>query len=38
MFVCNENRSPDEIHSCDAAPTPPGFAEGVSDDLPVLEC
>ncbi len=36
MGVNNEDRSPVTIHSCDAAPTPTGFAEIVSDDFPLL--
>jgi hypothetical protein len=32
MCVSNEDRSPARVHSCDAAPTPTGFAEIVSDD------
>jgi hypothetical protein len=35
MRVSNEDRSPVAIHRCDAAPTPTGFAEIVSDDFPV---
>src|SRR4029453_3888799 len=34
MCVSNEDRSPVEINRCDAAPTPTGFAEIVSDDFP----
>ena len=36
MCVRNPNDSPVTIHGCDAAPTPTGFAEIVSDDFPVL--
>jgi hypothetical protein len=36
MCVCNEDCSPARIHGCNAAPTPSGFAEIVSDDFPVL--
>jgi hypothetical protein len=36
MRVCNPDRSPVGINRCDAAPTPTGFAEIVSDDFPVL--
>jgi hypothetical protein len=36
MCVSNEDRSPVEINRCDAAPTPTGFAEIVSDDFPVV--
>jgi hypothetical protein len=36
MCVCNEDRSPVGIHGCNAAPTPTGFAEIVSDFFPVL--
>jgi hypothetical protein len=36
MCVCNPDRSPAGIHGCDAAPTPTGFAEIVSDGFPVL--
>jgi hypothetical protein len=36
MRVCNPDRPPLGINGCDAAPTPPGFAEIGSDDLPVL--
>ena len=36
MRVSNEGRSPVGIHSCDAAPTPSGFAQIASDDFPVL--
>jgi hypothetical protein len=32
--VSNEDRSPVRIHGGDAAPTPTGFAEIVSDDSP----
>jgi len=35
MRACNEDRSPARVHSCDAAPTPAGFAQMVSDDFPV---
>ena len=31
MRVSNEHCSPARIHGCDAAPTPAGFAEVVSD-------
>jgi hypothetical protein len=34
--ICNEARSRVGIHRCDAAPTPTGFAEIVSDDFPVI--
>jgi hypothetical protein len=34
MRVNNPDRSPARIHGCDAAPTPTGFAEIVSDDFP----
>jgi hypothetical protein len=33
MRVSNEECSPAGIHGCDAAPTPTGFAEIVSDDF-----
>jgi hypothetical protein len=36
MRVCNKDRSPVAVHGCYVAPTPTGFAEIVSDDLPVL--
>jgi hypothetical protein len=36
MRVGNEDCSPIGINRCDAAPTPTGFAEIVSDDLPVF--
>jgi hypothetical protein len=36
MRVSNEDRSPVGIHGCNAAPTPTGPAEIVSDDFPVL--
>jgi len=36
MRVSNEDRSPVGIHGCDTAPTPTGFAQIVSDYLPVL--
>jgi pSer/pThr/pTyr-binding forkhead associated (FHA) protein len=36
MRVRNEDRSPVGIHGSDAAPTPTGFAEIVSDDFPLL--
>ena len=36
VSISNKDGSPARIHSCDAAPTPTGFAEIVSDDLPVL--
>jgi hypothetical protein len=35
MRVCNPGCSPVGIDACDASPTPSGFAEFVSDDLPV---
>jgi hypothetical protein len=34
MCVSNEDRSPFAIHGCDAAPTPTGFAEIISDSFP----
>jgi hypothetical protein len=34
--VNNPDRSPFGVDSCDAAPTPTGFAEIVSDDFPEL--
>jgi hypothetical protein len=34
--VSNEDRLPARIHGCNAAPTPTGFAQIVSDDFPVL--
>jgi hypothetical protein len=36
MRVCNKDRSPARVPSCDTAPTPTGFAEIVSDGFPVL--
>jgi hypothetical protein len=33
--VSNSDRSPVGINGCDTAPTPTGFTEIVSDDLPV---
>ena len=36
MRVCNPDRSPVGINRLDAAPTPTGFAELVSDDFPVF--
>jgi hypothetical protein len=36
MCVSNPDRSPARVHSCNAAPTPTGFAEIVSDDFPVF--
>ena len=36
MRVCNPDRSPVGINRCDTAPTPIGFGEIISDDLPVL--
>src|SRR4029450_9292958 len=36
VCVCNPDRSPVGINRCNAAPTPSGFAEIVSDDFPVL--
>jgi len=36
MCISNEDRSPFAIQGCDAAPTPTGFAEIVSDDFPLL--
>src|SRR5205809_285359 len=36
MRISNEDRSPTRISDCDAAPTPTGRAEFVSDDFPVL--
>jgi hypothetical protein len=33
MRVSNEDVSPFAIHGCDAAPTPSGFLEIVSDDF-----
>jgi hypothetical protein len=35
MCVCNPDCSPARIHSRDAAPTPTGFAQNVSDYFPV---
>ena len=35
MSVGNKYGLPVAIHSCDTAPTPTGFAETVSDGLPV---
>src|SRR5436309_8521636 len=37
MRVSNPDRSPVRIDGCDAAPTPTGFAEIVSDYFPVLQ-
>jgi hypothetical protein len=34
MRVSNPDRSPLGINGCDAAPSPSGFAEIVSDDFP----
>jgi hypothetical protein len=36
MRVRNPDCSPVEVHGCNAAPTPTGFAEMVSDDFPVF--
>jgi hypothetical protein len=36
MRVCNEDRSLIGIDGCDAAPTPTGFAEIVSDNFSVF--
>jgi hypothetical protein len=36
MRVRDKDRSPARIDGCDAAPTPPSFAEIVSDDFPVF--
>jgi hypothetical protein len=36
MCVCNPDCSPVGINRCDAAPTPTGFAEIVSNDFPIL--
>ena len=36
MGVDNPDRSPVAINGCDPAQTPTGFAQIVSDDLPVL--
>ena len=36
MCVYNPDRSPFTVQTWDAAPTPSGFAEIVSDDFPVL--
>jgi len=36
MRVSNPDGSPFGVHSCDAAPTPTGFAEIVSNYLPLL--
>jgi hypothetical protein len=36
MSVSNKDYSPAGIHGCDAAPTPSGSAEIVSDDFPVI--
>jgi hypothetical protein len=36
MRIGSEDRSPAGIHSFDAAPTPTGFAEVVSDDFPIF--
>src|SRR5262249_49146549 len=38
MRVSNPDRSPVRIHSRDTAPTPTGFAEIVSDDVPIFHC
>jgi len=38
LLVSNEDCSPAKIHGCDAAPTPTGFAQIVSDYFPVLHC
>jgi hypothetical protein len=37
MRVCNPGRSPVGINRCDAAPTPTGFAQIVSDDFSVFD-
>ena len=37
MRVSDKDCSPFAIHSCDAAPTPSGFAEIVSDDFPIRQ-
>jgi hypothetical protein len=34
--IDNKDGSPVGVNRCDAAPTPTGFAEIVSDDLPLL--
>jgi hypothetical protein len=34
--IGNEGRSPVEVHVCNAAPTPAGFAQIVSGDFPVF--
>jgi hypothetical protein len=36
MGISDKDRSPVGIDGCNAAPTPTGFAEIVSDDFPVL--
>jgi hypothetical protein len=36
LCVHNPDRSPVRIYRCDAAPTPSGFAQIVSDDFPTL--
>jgi hypothetical protein len=36
--VSNEDCSPVGIHGCNAAPTPTGFAQIVSDNFPVFRC
>jgi hypothetical protein len=36
MRVSNEYRSSFAIHSCNTAPTPPGFSEIVGDYFPAL--
>jgi hypothetical protein len=36
MRVCNPDRFPFAIHSCNTAPTPSGFAEIVTDDFPIF--
>src|SRR4029450_13195311 len=36
VCVCNRDRSPVGINRWDAAPTPTGFAEIVSDNFPVI--
>ena len=36
MRVCNPDCAPLRINGLNAAPTPTGFAEIVSDDFPVL--
>jgi hypothetical protein len=37
MRVRDKDRSPVGIHGCDAAPTPSGFAQIVSDDSSILQ-